>query len=138
VEDGERVYRGVKKKDAPDGKISAEAFKDPQCRPSVDRAACCGNNPSYTKVKEIKGVTVEYDYVLNLLAGNVRNLDPVPAYDHKARPVGEHQLCIEAVPLDTNPAHAEIYGNPEIRGSTFKRVKEALAKIASWEEGLSP
>jgi hypothetical protein len=138
VEDDELLYRRVTpnhwkpKKDGSGFYLSSQAFADPQRRPSVDRAMLCEFDPAYTQQDSA-------NYVLSLLAGEVRGIDTVVRYANGV-PVDHYAVDVEPVPIDDNDAHAEIYAHgeqPPNRGA-YNKMLEALVQISSWESGFAP
>lgn len=132
VGDEEVLYRripgGLGYKREPDGtlRISASAFADRGRRPSVDRARLRNNDPRLTRHNLSDGVA-------SLAALQVRAIT-VSTNDSDGRPVLAHVLDVEPVPLDDNPAHAEIFAIPfPEKDKTFERIRSALAQLAHWE-----
>ncbi len=123
VGDGEVLYRNVRLRYCtPDEtvKVRSEAFFDPQRRPSVDRAELCSHDPAYTR----RGV----DGVVSLVAREVRAIDDVLLHD----PVRVFMVDVEPRPLQDNPAHAQIYLQPESNNDrVFRRLRISLARLAN-------
>jgi hypothetical protein len=95
IDDDETLYRRVpedKLKRAPDGRplFSARLFRDPECRPSVYRAAL-GAVPEQAQNQKTDGV-------LTLTAGAIRGLDSVAQYGSKGEVRQEHVVDIEHRP----------------------------------------
>ena len=145
VGDDETLYRAVKhglgriKQLNGELKTSSDCFLDPSYEVSVDRAKLCGFDPTYTQVSST-------DYVFHLLARDVRGIKKVTRNGANGNPVDCYAIDVRADPLldktPPNPAHAVIFANPQIFPSKdrriFSRLKESLAQIAVWEEGLAP
>ena len=114
-------------------KISSMAFTDREFRVSVDRAKLCNNNPGYTMGDEPGGV-------VSLVARDVRGIDDLARNDPKGRLIRQFKIDIEPAPLQSNPAHAEIYAIPEFTDTdaqgAFHRLCRRLARLAEarhWE-----
>jgi len=133
VDDNELLYRRIPAgwnlyKIGADGKIeiSSQAFADRELRVSVDRAKLCGNNPQHTLGDKPGGV-------VTLLASEVRNIDDL-VRNAPGGNVTRFKIEIEPVPLFNNPAHAEIYANPQFteadKRRAFKRLCQRLAQLA--------
>lgn len=132
VDDEELLYRrltvGLGYKRLPDGqlRISASAFADRGRRPSVDRAKLRDNDPSLTRLHQT-------DAVASLIAAQVRHIQ-VSTNDSDGKPILAHAVDVEPVPLDENPAHAEIFALPfPDKDKTFERIRTSLAQLARWE-----
>jgi hypothetical protein len=114
-------------------KISSMAFTDREFRVSVDRAKLCNNNPRYTKGDEPGGV-------VSLVARDVRSIDDLSHNNPKGRLIQQFKIDVEPAPLQSNPAHAEIYAIPEFTDTdaqgAFHRLCRRLARLAEarqWE-----
>lgn len=102
-------------------RVSSMAFNDPKRRPSVDRAALCPGGPEETRGRFSPG-----SGVLSLVARDVRALTATHGGTGQV-----YGVDVEAVPLEANPAHAEIFGRPPFdTDKVFERIKQALARIA--------
>ena len=133
VEDDELLYRRVELRGQgyslrPYGasKISSQAFADREQQPSVDRARLCGG-PAYTQGDEQNGV-------LRLVTGQVREINSVQQTDQKGNVEFRYKFDVVPVPLEENPAHAEIHAAPAYRNKQrFRRLLEQLSLLAEWE-----
>jgi hypothetical protein len=134
LSDEETLYRGVADDELffpvdVNGvrRISHMAFNDRTCRPSVDIASRCNNDPNYTANSRGPGV-------LQITAGQVRSISStreVVVEGKKATALYTADVCAE--PVEDNPAHGVIYGKPPFdSGSLFKRIKESLANESKW------
>lgn len=136
VRDEEELYRSVRGKLEEEysydskGKlrISSEAFRDRDRKPSVDRAALRGFNPVLSKLSDTDGV-------VSLITADVRAIGAV-----KTKNLNEdvviHAVDVVYAPTAENPAHSQIVVNPEFFGSkskqrnVFKLLQLALAELA--------
>ncbi len=119
-------------------RISSQAFRDPEMKPSVDRAKLCESDPAYTKLDPADGV-------LSLLTSEVMGIGDLIQNDAKGRPVQKYDVVavpdpiLEGNPegLPPNPAHARIYTDPFPPSKRlFNRLQERLALLAEqrgWE-----
>jgi hypothetical protein len=136
VSNEEIVYRLVKMDyvvQSEDGEWhpTKDAFRGRDRRISVDRAAKCNYDPSYTQ----KGI----DPVCRLRVGEVRSIDIGPKFDSKGRIIDKYEAYVEATPQPCNDAHADIYAHPEKASDrAWKLLREGLAAIYEWEEGFAP
>lgn len=140
VQDAEILYRRISAgRDLytlrEDGSIEirSSAFCDREFRISVDRAMLCGYNPRYTLLGKNGGV-------ISLLARDVRNTEGLTRNDQHGRAIQQFAIEIDPVPLENNPAHAEIYAIPPFtradRKAAFRRLCQRLAYLAearAWE-----
>ena len=138
VDDSELLYRAVRK-DADeyrleaDGRLrfTANAFKDQFCKPSVDRSSL-RVDPRDTRFSTSDGVTsLVTEDVRAIGSVAVRSSDGkevklVYRVDVQHRPITKS----ETEPRD-NPAHCQIECDPEIKNTHFKKLKEALALLAT-------
>lgn len=134
VEDGELLYRAVRTNSdeyrIEDGilRFTATAFNDVECKPSVDRSAMRAD-PRDTRFSPTDGITsiVARD-VRAIAAVSVNSPDGKITYrvDVQHRPITESDIN----PRD-NPAHCQIECDPEIRRTHYKKLKEALAYLAT-------
>lgn len=131
--DDEKLYRCVKPQYANEqGRLSSQAFTHRSRRVSVDRAKLCGNDPAHVKVAAT-------DFVCSMITGQVRAIPGVVRKTSGGEVSVQHIVRVDPEPLAHNPAHASIYGDPEITSDkVFKRLKESLRILAEWEEGFSP
>lgn len=134
IENNEILYRRVKKHTANvhpndrryrrnrlgDLEVLPMAFYDKKNEPSVDRASIHNNDPSKTQG------TVE-DGVINLLAGDVRNME-----------IDYHKIDIKPDSTDENPAHSRIIMIPNVnkvpsdmQKGLRQKFRENLALIAN-------
>jgi hypothetical protein len=112
---------------SPDGvvRVSSSAFADRNRRISVDRAQLRDFDPAKTQLTDNDGI-------VELLTKTVRALS-VSTNDKDGRPFLQHLLDVLPAPLPENVAHAEIIADPEIvKDSTFRRLREQLARLAEW------
>jgi len=113
-------------------RISSQAFSDSEFKPSVDRAILRDNNPR----NAMKAAT---DGILTLVASDVRSI-PLQRFN----PDVEYLVdvlpdAIENDPeLPDNPAHAKICTTPPCEKNVFRRLKEALAQLASGKWSVKP
>ena len=123
-----------------DGSIEIEptAFDDPECRPSVDRAALCANEPQRT-LNRLTTSGLDGG-VVSLIASDIRSIKGIAKNDNKGEPLPDFIIDVEHVPLPENDAHAEIYGNPAFiradRKKVFRKLGHRLAMLAEtrgWE-----
>lgn len=136
IRDDEVLYRSVRGKYGEEYaydnigklKISSEAFRDRDRKPSVDRAEFRGFNPVLSKLRDTDGV-------VSLIAADVRAIGTV-----KTKILNEdvviHAVDVVYAPTPENPAHSQIVVNPEFFGSkskqrnVFKLLQLALAELA--------
>ena len=135
VRNEEELYRSVRGKleeYSYDSKgklrISSEAFRDRDRKPSVDRAELRGFNPVLSKLSDTDGV-------VSLMTADVRAIGTV-----KTKILNEdvviHAVDVVYAPTAENPAHSQIVVNPEFFGSkskqrnVFKLLQLALAELA--------
>ncbi len=137
VEDDELLFRAVR---ADDGeftieqgtlRFTANAFRDKGQKPSVDRSKH-RSDPRDTRFSQSDGITsiVTRD-VRDLASGPINPTAPKENHatyevDVIHRPLKKS----DTVPKD-NPAHCQIECNPEIVSKHFKKLKEALAHLAT-------
>src|SRR5579859_2848739 len=103
--------------------ISSPAFHarevNGEFRISVDRAMLCNNNPKHS-------LGAKLGIVVSLVVEKVRNID-----DPK---IQRFKIDVEPVPLQSNVAHAEIYGVPRFESvdatRAFRRLCQLLARLA--------
>jgi hypothetical protein len=123
----------------PDGSIEIEptAFDDPECRPSVDRAALCDNDPWRT-LNQLTTASGSDGGVVSLIARDVRSIEDINKNDSKGNALPAFVIDVEHVPLPDNDAHAEIYGNPAFvradRKRVFRKLGHRLAILAEARE----
>ena len=136
VENDEILYRRVPPsvvRQVIAGKLEllSTAYDDPSNQPSVDWAGPCGSNPSHTQKSP-------HDGVVMLVALEVRRVE-LARYEPNAKPEN-YRADVMPDPvlpgndrgLPSNLAHALIVADPTINsGSRFKKLKEALARLAS-------
>lgn len=135
VEDCEVLYRAVRAdcneyRIEEDGtlRFTVNAFNDSGNKPSVDRSSM-RPDPRDTRLNASDGVTA-------VVTSDVRNIGPVSveapdgkvsyAVDVQHRPLAKS----ETQPKE-NIAHCQIECDPEIKRSHFKKIKEALAILAT-------
>lgn len=138
VDDSEVLYRAVRA-DADEYRMEADgrprftanAFKDPFCKPSVDRNSL-RPEPRDTRFRSSDGVTSLVSKDVRAI-GSVFVMSPdgkevrlVYRVDVLHRPV----VKSDTEPRD-NPAHCQIECDPAIKNTHFKRLKEALALLAT-------
>ena len=135
IPSGKRLYSF-----RPDGSIEIEptAFDDRECRPSVDRAALCNNDPRCT-LNRLNTSGLDGG-VVSLIARDVRSIEGIVKNDSKGNPLPNFIIDVEHMPLPDNYAHAEIYGNPAFgladRKRVFRKLGHRLAMLAEargWE-----
>ena len=109
-------------------KISSEAFRDRERKPSVDRAALKGFNPALSKLSETDGI-------VSFIAVDVRTIGTVKTKIQNTDTI-VHAVDVIYDPTPENPAHSKIVVNPEFFGSknkqrnVFKLLQLALAELA--------
>lgn len=110
--------------------ISSQAFSDRTLQVSVDRAKINQDEPRKSRILTTDGV-------VEINAGEVRDVSNISKYDAKKNPLQLQTLLVTADPikddaeLPDNPAHALIYASPDYDNkAVFKKVMEALALIA--------
>jgi hypothetical protein len=130
VEEDETLYRRIVYKtenwhidDVGELRVTQTAFSDPQNKPSVDRAALCGNNAEWTQQGDDRnGVVSLLTYEVRAIADSVTNSQPPVA----------HHIDVIHVPEEDNYAHAQIEAAPAIASKgTFKRLRVSLAILAN-------
>ena len=136
VRDNEVLYRSVREQygeeysydDKGTLKISSEAFRDRDRKPSVDRAELRGFNPSLSKLSDTDGV-------VSLMVVDVRAIGTVKTKAQDANAV-VHAVDVIYDPTPENPAHSKIVVRPDFFGSknkqrnVFKLLQLALAELA--------
>ena len=136
IQDDEALYRSVRGKYGEEYaydnigqlKISSEAFRDRERKPSVDRAAVKNFNPALSKQNETDGV-------LSLITADVRAIGTVKTKTQNADTT-VHAVDVIYDPTPDNPAHSKIVVSPEFFGSknkqrnVFKLLQLALAELA--------
>lgn len=136
VQDDEVLYRSVRGKYGEEYaydnigklKISSEAFRDRERKPSVDRAELKEFNPSLSKRSDTDGI-------ISLIAADVRAIGTVKTKIQNTETT-VHAVDVIYDPIPENPAHSQIVVNPEFFGSknkqrnVFKLLQFALAELA--------
>ncbi|HEV8501812.1 MAG TPA: hypothetical protein VGR63_09535 [Casimicrobiaceae bacterium] len=134
VDDGETLYRRVSEKSGSQPcyevigdrtVFSIAAFNDPAKQPSVDRAVIkC--DPQMTRL------SIE-DGIIALRAHAIRQIGPIEQRSDKGKLTGnKYGVNVFPDPLFGNCSHAQIALVPLANAnSTFKRLKESLARLAS-------
>lgn len=128
VRDDESLYRSIPDTQEchsiRDGQLylSSSAFNDRGQRPSVDRCCMQISGPDASRVTPECGV-------VTLAAAEVRTI-AIQGFDQNKNPTSRHAVDVQHVPLPENAAHAEVYANPDVATSAFKRLKERLCAIA--------
>jgi hypothetical protein len=125
VSDDEWLHRRVRigqcNRVQPPKQLSSTAFNDKGKKPSVDRAAL--RPATQTKIEANDGV-------VRLLTVAVRSIGiPISAPNP---PNFEVDVWARAEP--ENAAHAQIEPVPNMNGSRFEKLKEALARLAEEED----
>ena len=138
VSDEELLYRSVSPQrnqcpiDASTGKrrLSSQAFSDATFQISVDRAAFCGNDPTYTQFSPRDGV-------VGLIAGEVRAIDGISRNDDRGRLIRAQVVDVVPDPVEAadgveaNQAHALIFATPDFDNrSVFRKLLERLNYLA--------
>ena len=134
VDNGEVLYRSVRadcdeyRVDEGRLRITANAFKDSCNKPSVDRSSM-RLDPRESRLGPTDGVA-------SLVTVDVRKIGPLTiaapggrvsyAVDVQHRPIQQ-----SASDVKENLAHCQIECNPDIKRNHFKKLKEALAYLAS-------
>ena len=109
-------------------KVSSEAFRDRDKKPSVDRAELRGFNPVLSKLSDTDGV-------VSLITADVRAIGTVKTKIQNTDTT-VHAVDVIYDPTPENPAHSKIVVNPEFFGSkskqrnVFKLLQLALAELA--------
>ncbi len=136
VRDNEVLYRSVRGKYGEEYsydnieklKISSEAFRDRERKPSVDRAELKEFNPALSKRNDTDGI-------VSLITADVRSIGTVKTKIQDTDAV-VHAVDVIYDPTPENPAHSKIVVNPEFFGSKnkqrniFKLLQLALAELA--------
>ncbi len=122
-------------------RISSLAFTDPELEISVDRADLCSHDPKHTQRSQ-------EDYVCTLMTHAVRAIEDVRRMGKDGKTVvQQHVVLVEPKPekedaekgVKENPAHAVIRADPQIANDrVFRRLQDALTRLASWEKGIAP
>lgn len=133
VRNEEILYRSIRREFATkdsDGvwRFTSEAFRDPERKPSVDRARLQGHRP----VASRRGPT---DGVARLVTEDVRSINGVIERTEDRQ---EIPYRIDVIPdpilhdpeLPDNPAHAKIVGDRPINNAAFKKLKQILSQLA--------
>ena len=127
VADGELLYRSVRLSDVRQvdsvPRLSASAFNDRDRKASVDVASLRAS-PGESKKNPLDGVAV-------LLTSEVRAVDLTVQ-----KPPASYVVDVWLRPEPDNRAHAQIEPTPDLTGSRFDKLKEALVILASrrqWE-----
>ena len=136
VEDEELLYRAVRADrdqfTAERGvlRITVNAFGDRVQKPSVDRSAY-RPDPRETRFRKEDGVT-------SIVTREVRAIVNIPA--RPADPTNDSNYAVDAIhrPIaksvetpNGNPAHCQIECEPAITSNHYKKLKEALAFLAT-------
>lgn len=101
-------------------RLSSTAFNDKSKKPSVDRA---GLRAAEESKKDVS------DGIVRVLAEKVRQIGiPIKAPDPP-----HFQVDVWGRALPENPAHAQIEPLPNMTGSRFDKLKEALTRLAEKE-----
>ena len=136
IQDDEVLYRSVRGKYGEEYsydnmgklKISSEAFRDRERKPSVDRAALREFNPALSKLSETDGI-------VSFITADVRTIGTVKTKIQNADTI-VHAVDVIYDPTPENPAHSKIVVNPDLFGSRnkqrniFKLLQLALAELA--------
>lgn len=136
VENSESVYRSIRH-DAGEytvvkGKVvfSHSAFNDKEHKPSVDRSTL-RQDPKDARQSVSDGIA-------KLEVADVRTRCKLDIVDGKGRSTGQYAVDVVHRPLESPPepkencAHCQIECSPSIaNGSRFRRLKEALAALAT-------
>ena len=136
IRDDEVLYRSVRGKYGEEYsydnigklKISSEAFRDRERKPSVDRAELKESNPSLSKRNDTDGI-------ISLITADVRAIGTVKTKIQNTDTT-VHAVDVIYDPIPENPAHSQIVVNPEFFGSknkqrnVFKLLQFALAELA--------
>lgn len=105
-------------------RLSHSSFNDPDKQPSVDRAGLQSSGPQATRFTETDGVVV-------MTASQVRAVRGLKTCDAKGKALHDHDVDVHHAPEEHNYSHALIKTVPQaVSDGTFKRLKEALCRIA--------
>jgi hypothetical protein len=121
-------------------RISSSAFNDPELKPSVDR------RKMLAKLEDSKKTPT--DGLVKLVTMDVRNIKTVEQFDKAGNKIPSdnpgqpfkihpfdaiHRPVAEDPTRGTaeNPAHSQIEATPELNSGRFKKLKEALARLAT-------
>jgi len=136
IPDDEAVYRRLQKDrkhyhilEDGSARLTSQAFADRYMQPSVDRSSLCGSDPNYS-------INDQTDCVVSLVTGDVRGVASVVKHEkvEGEQVINTYSIDVHSAPLDENPAHAEVRAAPKISSkSVFRRLRESLARLASWE-----
>lgn len=130
-----RVPHGVSGVTLDNGRLrpSSQAFADRLWEISVDRALICGG--------AVYSCSAPTDYVCSLRASQARQINSVIQRRADASILVQHTVIVRPDPIlePPNPAHALIIANPQVANkNTFRKLAEALALLAVWEEHFAP
>lgn len=135
IENDEDLYRRVPNDPnmfpIVDGKIrfSTTVFNSPDHKPSVDRAKL-RSSPSETKLTHTDGIISLLTSEVRAISIENRNVGASKTYSVDVIPRPIPLAILEGLP--ENKAHAQIETDPDLAsGSRFKKLKEALALMAS-------
>lgn len=138
VDDSELLYRAIRAgtdeyRLEADGRLrfTANAFKDSFCKPSVDRSSL-RMEPRDTRFNSSDGVA-------SLITKDVRAIGSVSVRSPDGKEVKlVYSVDVHHRPIAKsdeepreNPAHCQIECAPEIKNTHFKKLKEALALLAT-------
>ncbi|TNF28008.1 MAG: hypothetical protein EP329_18670 [Deltaproteobacteria bacterium] len=105
--------------------VKQSAFNDRSNKPSVDVKRLSPGQEPRPELHPHAGI-------LELGVSAVRSLSGA-VQTGLAEPPKSYAIDVAHRPEETNLAHAQIEGQPEIeRGTHFKKVKIALARISAW------
>jgi hypothetical protein len=145
VDDTELLYHAVRRAhftrhSETDVTVSANAYSDPETKPSVDRAHMRDFEPQRTRFNESDGI-------VSLITKNVRDINDVFQYTASGQPTGDpyvYDVIWRPVKDDPSPnvrdnlAHAQIEADRAMNDGTFKRLRRALALMSSKRAELDP
>jgi hypothetical protein len=136
VENDELLYRAVRGKSdeyrIEDGRLrfTVNAFGDQACKPSVDRSGL-REDPRDTCFADTDGVT-------SIVTSEVRAIATVKVNGPDGNPKIDYKVDVHHRPIEKsearpqgNPAHCQIECDPEIARNHCKKLKEALAILAT-------
>jgi hypothetical protein len=134
VDDAELLYRAVRansdeyRTEGGALRITVTAFNDREYKPSVDRSAICSNAEAARRSST--------DGVTSLVTQEVRAIStvavdaPTGRIDYKVDVMHRPVVKSESEPRD-NPAHCQVECAPDITRTHYRRLKEALAILAT-------
>jgi hypothetical protein len=141
VDDAELLYRAIRanadeyRLEGEAVRFSINAFNDPENKPSVDRSSI-RTTPADARFSATDGVAaVQAEEVRAIASVRVQHPDGAIQYRVDVRHCPVYKC--ESEPRD-NPAHCKVECAPEITRSHYRKLKEALALLASRRGWIVP